>query len=512
MKNLIEVGKIVTKKKVRKIEIFDDHSLRTKNSKFNEFYEALMADKFKNDRDAATFLYGCSPTDDKYRQLKSRFRKRLLNTLFFLDVNLPATSSYDRAYYSCNKDWTLVKILLSNHADNTAQNLARQILNTALRYQFADVIVNCGRILRDGAARRGDEKGFDEYDAHIKAYTPVVDAEMRSEELLQRVRMYYDRTSGPDTHLPARIDAHCEALVGLSELHDSPVILYNMYLAWTYRFDLLRDYPAMLETGERAEAYIEAHPRYYRAEKLATFQLHCMYAYLHLDDFARGRERAEKCLTVFTKGSAVWFDFLELYFLLAVRTRQYIQAVAIYQRATGNNKFRKLDLAARERWKVYDVYQHYLIEAYGKEYPVLVEQRRKPFRLNRFLQEPLLYPKHLRPLSVHMTILQVLFLLENRKWVAAAERVDHLRSYANRQLKREQPGRLLQFIRNFQQLARAEFRVERLPDVDELTDKLAAYPFVYRGRVGELEVIPYEEIWAIALRKGQPGAARRRQR
>ena len=98
MKNLIEVGKIVTKKKVRKIEIFDDHSLRTKNSKFNEFYEALMADKFKNDRDAATFLYGCSPTDDKYRQLKSRFRKRLLNTLFFLDVNLPATSSYDRAY------------------------------------------------------------------------------------------------------------------------------------------------------------------------------------------------------------------------------------------------------------------------------------------------------------------------------------------------------------------------------------------------------------------------------
>ena len=114
MKNLIEISKIVTKKKVRKIEIFDDHSLKHKNSKFNEFYEALMAGKFKNDRDAATFLYSCSPTDDKYRQLKSRFRKRLLNTLFFLDVNLPSTSNYDRAYYSVNKDWTLVKILLSN--------------------------------------------------------------------------------------------------------------------------------------------------------------------------------------------------------------------------------------------------------------------------------------------------------------------------------------------------------------------------------------------------------------
>ena len=137
MKHLIEISKIVTKKKVKKIEIFDDHSLKHKNSKFNEFYEALMANKFKNDRDAASFLYDCSPTDDKYRQLKSRFRKRLLNTLFFLDVNLPSASSYDRAYYSCNKDWTLVKILLSNDARHTAAALARQILTTALKFKFS---------------------------------------------------------------------------------------------------------------------------------------------------------------------------------------------------------------------------------------------------------------------------------------------------------------------------------------------------------------------------------------
>ena len=147
MKHLIEISKIVTKKKVRKIEIFDDNALKQKNSKFNEFYEALAANKFKNDRDAAMFLYSSTPTDDKYRQLKSRFRKRLLNTMFFLDVNRPSASSYDRAYFSCNKDWTLVKILLSNNAYKTASALARQILTTALKFKFADVIVNCACLL-----------------------------------------------------------------------------------------------------------------------------------------------------------------------------------------------------------------------------------------------------------------------------------------------------------------------------------------------------------------------------
>ncbi|MCC6723817.1 MAG: hypothetical protein IT258_04865, partial [Saprospiraceae bacterium] len=84
MKNLLEVSRIIANKKVRRIEVFDASILDNKSSKFTEFYVALMADRFKNDRDAASILYQCSPTDDKYRQLKSRFRKRLMNTLFFI--------------------------------------------------------------------------------------------------------------------------------------------------------------------------------------------------------------------------------------------------------------------------------------------------------------------------------------------------------------------------------------------------------------------------------------------
>ncbi|MGB1216764.1 MAG: hypothetical protein ACPG5P_02750, partial [Saprospiraceae bacterium] len=242
MKNLIEISKIVTKKKVKKIEIFDEHSLRHKNSKFNEFYEALMAGKFKNDRDASAFLYGCSPTDDKYRQLKSRFRKRLLNTLFFLDVNLPSTSNYDRAYFSVNKDWTLVKILLSNNAPHTAAALARQILTIALKFKFADVIVNCARILRKYASQIGNEKDYEVYDQHSKQYQNVLDAEIRSEELYQRVIMNYYKPKSKNFNLREKIDTYCEALVGLSEIYDSPIVIYNMYLVWTFRYEMLHDY------------------------------------------------------------------------------------------------------------------------------------------------------------------------------------------------------------------------------------------------------------------------------
>jgi len=499
MKNLIEISKIVTKKKVRKIEIFDDHSLKHKNSKFNEFYEALLANKFKNDRDAATFLYACSPTDDKYRQLKSRFRKRLLNTLFFLDVNLPNTSSYDRAYYSCNKDWTLVKILLTNDATNTAAALAKQILTTALKYKFADVIVNCSRILRREAAKVEDDREYEVFDQHIKQFSNVLDAEIRSEELYQRVIMNYYKSKAKAEDLKEKIDTYCDALVGLSEMYDSPVILYNMYLVWTYRWEMLQDYPDMISVCEQAEKYIQSNPIYYQGDKLATFQLKKMSAYLHLRDFKQGKINAEQCLTSFPEGSDTWFKFMEYYILLALHTDHHINAIAIFNQATNHSKFKKQSLEVKEKWKIFNAYINYIIESQGEENVVLAASKRKVFRIPRFINAPVLYPKDQRIFTLHMVVAQLLFLLEKKQYNQAVERIERLKSYANRQLKKEEFFRPIQFIRLLQQLAKADFQLDNLSNIDKYYDRLIEVPFYYRGMINELEIIPYEKLWNYIL-------------
>ncbi len=503
MKNLIEISKIVTKKKVRKIEIFDDHSLKHKNSKFNEFYEALMANKFKNDRDASAFLYGCSPTDDKYRQLKSRFRKRLLNTLFFLDVNLPSTSNYDRAYYSCNKDWTLVKILLSNNARHTAASLARQILTIALKFKFADVIVNCSRILRKYCSEESDEKDYEVYDQHSKQYQNVLDAEIRSEELYQRVIMNYYKPPSKNFNLKEKIDTYCEALVGLSEIYESPIVIYNMYLVWAFRYEMLHDYDSMLEVTNKAEQYIEENPRFYRDEMLATFQLKKMSAHLHLQDYKNGKTNAEKCLQSFPAGSDHWFDFMEYYLLLALHTENYVNAIAIFTEAVNHSKFKKIDNQIKEKWKIYDVYINFIIESQADKYPILKTQKKRNFRLSRFLNDPILYPKDQRIFTVLMVIAQILFFIEKKSFNAVTERVDRLKTYANRQLKKEEYFRAIQFIRLLQQVIKAEFDVEKLSNTEKYYQRLIEQPFFFRGLISELEVIPYDKLWNMVLRKLQ---------
>lgn len=499
MKHLIEISRIVTKRKVRKIEIFDDHSLRHKKSKFNEFYEALRTNKFKSDRDAAQQLYGCSPTDPKYRQLKSRFRKRLLNTLFFLDVNLPSASGYDRAYYSCNKDWTLVKTLIWYNAPHTATHLARQVLTTSLKFKFADLIVNCSRILRDYSAENGDERSFDAYNEYLKEYSTILDAEIRSEEIYQRAVMSYNLPFSRNRELAGQIQSYCETLVKLSEENDSPVIYYNMYIVWIYRYEMERDFEGMLEVCEQGEKYIEQNPVFEQESKLILFQTKKMSAYLHLHNYRDGRATAEKCLNHFPEGTDPWFTFMEYYFLLAMHTENYINALAIYNRATDNPKFKKQDSLVQEKWNIFEGYVNFIIEKEGKNNQILLMQARRGFRASKLLSSPALYPREQRIFSVLVIILQILFLLERKSLSKIPEHIERLKKYATRQLKKEEYQRPILFIRLLLQLNKAGFQLEELSNTEKFLAGLEEHPFFYRGLASELEIIPYEKLWSYLL-------------
>ena len=228
MKNLIEISKLITKQKVRKIEIFDEKYLENRDSKFYQFFEGLKNNRFRNDRDAAKLLYNSTPDEPKYRQLKSRFRKRLLNTLFFIDFSKKAVANYERAIAACNKDWALVNILLAYHANLPAYHMARQILTTAKKFQITSIIIECCRILRQSAAQDGDLNLFKSYDESLKKYTKIQEAEYRSEELYQLVLLNYLRPQKNDLD----IESICSELVVLDEKLESATITYNIHLVW----------------------------------------------------------------------------------------------------------------------------------------------------------------------------------------------------------------------------------------------------------------------------------------
>lgn len=499
MKHLLEIVKIVTKKKVKKIEIFDDQTLRHKHSKFVQFYDAITAGKFKNDRDASNLLYGGAPKDPRYRQLKSRFRRRLLNTLFFLDVNKPNNADFERAYTNAHKEWAIVKILQANKADDTAAQLTRSILTTAKKFQFTDLIINCSRILRGYAARDGDEKAFEEYDDNIRHFTGTLDAEIRSEELYQKVILHYYQPITEDNDLPEKINEYSNALASLSERFESPIIFYNLYLVWIMRFELSRSFDTVLEICDRAERQIEEKPAYYLEDKLVLFYTKKMSAYLHQRDFRMGKTNAEHYLKKFPEGSDPWFTFMEYYLLLAMHSENHIQALAIFNRALSNSAFKKLDGETREKWFIYEAYINYIVNRRNFTQARLPKPKRQYFQLNQFLEARHDYSKAQRNFEILCTTLQLLFWLERKNMAKAEERIDRLRALASRKLDKEVYFRPIQFIKLLHTLRKADFQTTDPQRIEKHYNPLVQRSFFYRGAIAELEVIPYEKLWEMVL-------------
>jgi len=497
MKILKELSKIITKRKVFNIDIIDGNILKRKTSKLNKFYAGLINDQFQDDDDAAFYIYGSTPADERYRQLKTRFRRRLLNTLFFLEVKTPAKPNYKKALMNCEREWALTQILQLNNAQEVTYKLASNVFKTAKQYHFTNLLVESASLLRKIAAQKGDKTAFKTYNQYIHDYLPKREAEIQSEEALQWINQRYDQAIKKEKRdlLKEEIVPYCDQLISLSERYDAPIVNYNMFLIWSIRYELQGDYEGMLEVCEQAEQYLNTHPYFYSLDKATPIQIKKMSAYLHTKVFQGGKKIVEQNLNTIPSGSPSWFTLHEYYLLTAIHTENYISALAIYNRAAIHKNFKAIKGVEAKKWTVFEAYLHYFIQVKKLNATISYDRKNRRFNLDQFLNNQYSYSKEVVNLNVQLVTAQILFLLEKQNLREISNKINHLCNYTLPHLKRNQNQRTLYFVRLLQQLIRSGYDIDALIYKSRNLQRLQEIPFYYKGRAEELEIIPYEQCW-----------------
>jgi len=70
MKYLQELVRIVTRKKIQKVDILEESTFKDENSLFGKYYNGIANGDYNTDEDAAFDLYQNHPKNSAYRQLK----------------------------------------------------------------------------------------------------------------------------------------------------------------------------------------------------------------------------------------------------------------------------------------------------------------------------------------------------------------------------------------------------------------------------------------------------------
>ena len=176
-----------------------------------------------------------------------------------------------------------------------------------------------------------------------------------------------------------------------------------------------------------------------------------------------------------------------------------IEANNIYIEITSFIKFKKADTTVQKKWTVFQFYLAY-VNKYLND--ASDDVNKVSFRINKFLDEAALYPKAERILMVHHIIVQILFLIEERRFTKARNLILQLKGHINRQLRKEEYYRTIQFIRLLQQLQKANFQESLLSNTEKYLLRIREEEsFFYRGLLMEIEIIPYEDIWDIILER-----------
>ncbi len=502
MEALNELINLVTKKRIKKVELFDENS-RNKLSNYYKLFEGIHLEKYKTDAEAAQDIYQCEPSEKKYLILKTRLKQKLLNTLFFLEPESKNYSATKAAQYECNKTLFYAKVLLLNNSKRIAIPSLEKTLKKAQEFYLTEIELEAARLLRQHTSNAGPYKDFLSYRDLVDETEKKWHVENLAECYLQESLALFNKSkSNRDKARQLSYTQYTE-LESYLEHFNSPTLWMNFYNLKALHFQLSDNYRETIEVIKVAEQYMADHPLFFTKSDLAKMAIKKMNCYLHLRDFEGGEEALQNSLPYFTKGGINWTNLHEYYFLLAMHTEQYTKAAEIFQKVVMQPKFRTLAKARKDRWKVFQAYLHFIYKDAGiKEIRPLTQNSKTGFKLNEFLTEVPGFSKKQRGIIVAKLLVQVLFHLEKMNIDQVKKCTEMIARYSRRYPKKDINYRSECIILLLMNMMQEEFKFYQTRKLSEKHfDDMSQTLMQYNGGNKGLEVLPYEVMWNIVLEK-----------
>ncbi|HQU58490.1 MAG: hypothetical protein KDD02_06520 [Phaeodactylibacter sp.] len=498
MRDLIDLVNIVTRTKLRSVELIGDNS--DGSSKMQEFYDLIADGSFSEDDEAAAHFYGADKSTPSFQKLRKNLKDRLVNSLFIIDLKQASYTDRQKAYYECYKEWAAAKILFGKNARTAAVGIARKLLKIAKKYEFTELIVDICHTLRlFHGTIEGDYKKYQQYNEDFKAHEQMWIQENRAEEYFIELSIGFINSKATKTEFQEKARAYHKAVQPAMEQYNS----YHLHLCGRLIevsiFTAVNDYRNTLQVCDQAIAFFEK-KGFVASVPLQVFHYQKFICHIQLREFDQARLAAEDCLKYLEEGKFNWFKLYELYFLLYTHNEQYLKAREILNKIIAHPNFPELPGNVQETWKISEAYLYFL-ETAGKLSPPSNEaEHASSFRLSKFLNEMEVFSKDKQGMNIPILIIELLLGIATQKYDELIDRVEAMDKYRTRYLRDEEIIRSNYFLKMLLQIPKNAFRrADAMSKAEEDYMALAAIPIEMANQTFEIEIIPYEKLWEYIL-------------
>jgi hypothetical protein len=502
LKDLISV---ITRNKVKQIEVLGNPG--QEENRTEQLYDGISKGKFASDDDAAKFFFKTDAKDPNYKKLRNRLVRQLINTSFFVDVNQPMFNERYKAKYNCYRDFAAAYILTMRDASKAAVYLMELVLEQTIKFEFTELTAEIAHFLRTRyASTLGDRSNHDHFTILHKQYEIKRQSELKALDYYEDLINYYITKRSPNKDVHELASRYFDELRPLAEEVDTTQFYFHTFQIGIIKHLAINDCLGTIKICDEALTVLQGRKNPLTSGEFATAlqKLNCI-TQLHLFEDNTGDETAQYCLKLASPGSFNWFKIQEAYFYYKLYCRDYAGALNIYsQTMEHQERFDVMGDNIRDIWQMYRGYLH-VLAILGELSPDEVNAVAGPAKIARFLNEFMILDKDKEGMNIPRLFLPVLYALANGEVYGEADyqqSVEALDKYRKRYLDNEINNRSDCFMQMLMALSKFEFDADSARrKIKKEIKLLQAVPPQMANQSFAVEIIPYEDLWEMLLKK-----------
>ncbi|MCB9082055.1 MAG: hypothetical protein H6555_10130 [Lewinellaceae bacterium] len=495
MKELHELIYIIHRNRVKSIEIIGNPPPR--KSKAQEFYEKLTDGSITSDEEAAIYFYGSTPQDRRYKDLKNRLKERLYNTSLFIDLGQKNMDDLGRAYYSGWKEMAVAKILMGREASASVVHVLRNILRKSLRYDLTLLGLECIRMLRvHYATAFFDEKSFRELETDYQRLRTVFLLEQDMEDMyVQLTLLAYGKKLDENDRIYHTATTFCDQMQQVVEQYDTYRLRLYYYVIRLIGYQANGNLALTQANCEEALDYFQ-HFRFTVNNAVGIFMRQLFILYWQQGQLEKAKTLLQRAEIHSSEQGIGWFANYRYYILSCLYTGEYDEAWVTYHAVISRERFAVLPEYYQENWRIFGAYLEYLRAT--SHLPLRKPNRH--FRLYKFLNEVPRYSRDKQGYNIPVLIIQILFMLQQKKYDQVIDRMEALEKYAQRYLRQDETIRSYYFLKMLLKIPEADFQAAGAQrKAAGFYQKLKSVPLDVAYHSIIVEILPYETLWEMAL-------------
>lgn len=501
MEKLIDIARLLKKREFKPLNNF----LHKKDTKSNvwKLYEGILEGKYKTDSEASLDIFGERIPGKKFRELKNNVKEQMINSIMELDISVNASDRV-KATYKCEKNLFVAKMLGKTGSINASKELFKQTYLLAKKHKITDVILCCLTNLSNFYTFQEKKKVLYDSLKEIKFYKEVYAAEIQAQEFYRKIiyEVTHFRILNPNSFETAlEYSKIIEANIEKFKEYDSLELRNCFFRIKSSAFEAIGDIKNALKVYEQTEKYLLNSSIIVSPQLLAELNTEQLICLVYLQEFEKGKLIAEKIKKILPKQSTNHITFLNHYFLLLIQSNELIKALEIIKELESHEFFKTSFLQKAEYFILFKSYL--IIALLSSKNPLEIQkgiELKNHFNVFKAIDKLSEASKDKKGLNVSIIILRILFYLIEKDYSKILDKMEGLKQYNQRYLKKNEFYRTDCFIKMILMIEKYDFDYNQLKIHSiEYLKKLSSFRTKSSNSFFNWEIIPYENLWAIIL-------------